>query len=244
MSGAVVASSGRDVAVGDILVEAEEPELVANVRVLQSEIDGPDAPARFGAVHRPEPGRHHAPGDSAEEIQLDRALERTDALKVRSAVAGVFLSPAAEDLPGRYAKRGDVLGYVIFQQSRIARVVVTQDDIDLVRSKLDKVDVRLANGPSTSYQARIVREVPAASDRLPSKALTEAGGGRFAADPRDSNQLKTLARTFQFDLELPPRPPTPISAAACSCVSIMARSRWPTQWYRRLRQLFLSRFET
>ena len=241
---AVVASLGRTVAVGDTLVEAEEPELVANVRVLQSEIEGLTrrlASEQFIDRNQADITRQEI---ALKKSRLDRALERADALKVKSAVAGVFLSPAAEDLPGRYAKRGDVLGYVIFQQSRIARVVVTQDDIDLVRSKLDKVDVRLANGPSTSYQARIVREVPAASDRLPSKALTEAGGGRFAADPRDSNQLKTLARTFQFDLELPPE-----AANANFGSRVLVRfdhgtEPLATQWYRRLRQLFLSRFET
>ena len=137
-----------------------------------------------------------------------------------------------------------MLGYVIFQQSRIARVVVTQDDIDLVRNQLENVDMRLANWPATSHRGKIVREVPAASDRLPSKALTEAGGGRFAADPRDSNQLKTLARTFQFDLELP------ADAAHANFGSrVLVRfdhGREPLahQWYRRVRQLFLARFET
>ena len=137
-----------------------------------------------------------------------------------------------------------MLGYVIFQQSRIARVVVTQDDIDLVRNKLTGVDVRLVNRPGTSYAAKIVREVPAASDRLPSMALTEAGGGHFAADPRDSNHVKTLVRTFQFDLELP------LEAANANFGSralVRFNHGWEplaTQWYRRLRQLFLSRFET
>src|SRR5436305_6598162 len=51
----------------------------------------------------------------------------------------------------------------------------------------------------------LFRSVPSASDRLPSRAQTEAGGGRFAADPRESSQTKILQRTFQFDLELPER---------------------------------------
>jgi putative peptide zinc metalloprotease protein len=239
----VVAASGARVAAGDLLVEAEEPELAANVHVLESEIDGLTrryASEQFTDRNQADITRQEI---ALKKSNLDRALERADALKVRSAVNGVFLSPASEDLPGRYAKRGDVLGYVIFQQSRIARVVVTQDDIDLVRNRLDGVEVRLANRPATSYQARIVREVPAASDRLPSKALTEAGGGRFAADPRDSNQLKTLARTFQFDLELP------LDAANANFGSrVLVRfdhgqEPLAAQWYRRLRQLLLSRFE-
>jgi putative peptide zinc metalloprotease protein len=177
------------------------------------------------------------------ESNLSRELERFGALNVRSRVDGVFLSPSVQDLPGRYVRRGDVLGYVLFQQSRIARVVVTQDDIDLVRTRLDRVDVKLANKLSASYEAHIVREVPAASDSLPSKAFTEAGGGRFVADPRDANQVKTLQRTFQFDLELP------MEAANTNFGSrVLVRfdhgsEPLGAQWYRRLRQLFLSRFE-
>jgi putative peptide zinc metalloprotease protein len=240
----VAAMSGAKVAVGDLLVEADEPEMIANVHVLQSEIDGLTtrlASEQFTDRNQADITRQEI---ALKKSSLNRALERMDALTLRSSVAGVFLSPAAEDLPGRYAKRGDVLGYVIFQQSRIARVVVTQDDIDLVRNQLDKVDVLLANRPSTSYQGKIVREVPAASDRLPSKALTEAGGGRFAADPRDSNQLKTLARTFQFDLELPPDAAHANFGSRVLVRFDHGREALALQWYRRLRQLFLARFET
>lgn len=239
----VPASPGASVHAGDVLVEAEEPELNARITVLQSEIDGLTrrlASEQFTDRNQAEITRQEI---SLKQTNLQRASERKNALTVRSAMDGVFLSPASEDLPGRYAKRGEVLGYVIFPQLRIARIVVPQDDIDLVRNRAEKMDVRLANQPSVSYQSKIVREVPAASDRLPSRALTEAGGGRFAADPRDSNQLKTLARTFQFDLELPAE-----AAKANFGSHVLVRfdhglEPLAIQWYRRLRQLFLSRFE-
>jgi putative peptide zinc metalloprotease protein len=112
-----------------------------------------------------------------------------------------------------------------------------------VRSRVRGVEVRLTHRPSESYNARVVREVPAASEQLPSRAFTEAGGGRLAADPHDTGQLKTLQRTFQFDVELP------VEAANTNFGSrVLVRFdhgqeplAW--QWYRRLRQLFLSRFE-
>jgi putative peptide zinc metalloprotease protein len=239
----VPASPGASVHAGDVLVEAEEPELNARITVLQSEIDGLTrrlASEQFTDRNQAEITRQEI---SLKQTNLQRASERKNALTVRSAVDGIFLSPASEDLPGRYAKRGEVLGYVIFPQLRIARIVVPQDDIDLVRNRAEKMDVRLANQPSVSYPSKIVREVPAASDRLPSRALTEAGGGRFAADPRDSNQLKTLARTFQFDLQLPAE-----AAKANFGSHVLVRfdhglEPLAIQWYRRLRQLFLSRFE-
>jgi len=239
----VLASSGADVHPGDVLVEADEPELDARIKVLQSEIDGLRrrlASEQFTDRNQAEITRQEI---ALKQTNLARAAERRDALTIRSNVTGTFLSPASQDLPGRYVKRGDVLGYVVFPQSRIARIVVPQDDIDLVRNRLERMDVRLTNQPSISYHSKIVREVPAASDRLPSRALTEAGGGHFAADPRDSNQLKTLARTFQFDLELPAE-----AARANFGSHVLVRfdhgfEPLAAQWYRRMRQLFLSRFE-
>ncbi|MCK1734575.1 hypothetical protein IVA79_11555 [Bradyrhizobium sp. 138] len=239
----VAANPGAAVHAGDVLVEAEEPELNARIQVLQSEIDGLRrrlASEQFTDRNQAEITRQEI---SLKQTNLDRATERRDALKVRSAVDGVFLSPASEDLPGRYARRGEVLGYVIFPQSRTARIVVSQDDIDLVRNKTEKMDVRLANQPSVSFQSKIVREVPAASDRLPSRALTEAGGGRFTTDPRDSNQLKTLARTFQFDLELPAGADHANFGSHVLVRFDHGMEPLAAQWYRRLRQLFLSRFE-
>jgi putative peptide zinc metalloprotease protein len=240
---AISLQPGSRVSSGDVLVEAEEPELAANVRVLQSQI----ASLRQRLASEQFTDRVQADITRQEielkETHLTRAAQRADALRIRSALDGIFLAPVAQDLPGRYAKRGDVLGYVVFQQSRIARVIVMQDDIDLVRSRVRGVEVRLTHRPSENYSARVVREVPSASDQLPSRAFTEAGGGRLAADPHDTGQLKTLQRTFQFDVELP------VEAANTNFGSrVLVRFdhgqeplAW--QWYRRLRQLFLSRFE-
>jgi putative peptide zinc metalloprotease protein len=239
----IATAPGTRVAAGDLLIEAEEPELTAGIRVLGSQLAG----LRQRLTSEQFTDRVQADITRQEialrEANLAHAMERAEALRLRSASDGVFLVPTAQDLPGRYVKRGEVLGYVVVQQSRIVRVVVTQDDIELVRHKLSSIDVMLAHRPAPSYRARLAREVPGASDRLPSRALTEAGGGRFVADPRDtSGQIKTLQRTFQFDLELPPE-----AANANFGSRVLVRfdhgyEPLVQQAYRRLRQLFLSRF--
>jgi putative peptide zinc metalloprotease protein len=50
--------------------------------------------------------------------------------------------------------------------------------------------------------ARILREIPGATNRLPSPALGSLGGGRFAIDPSDAEGLTTLEPVFQLDLLL------------------------------------------
>ena len=99
----------------------------------------------------------------------------------------------------------------------------------------------MADWEAETVPSRIIRQVPAATDRLPSAALGSAGGGKIALDPRDGTGLKPLEEIFVLDLELPP------SAAAYPGRRIQVRfdhgsEPLAAQWYRSLRQLFLSHF--
>jgi putative peptide zinc metalloprotease protein len=86
------------------------------------------------------------------------------------------------------------------------------------------------------------RVVPSATDQLPSPALGTQGGGHVAVDPSDKDGRKTLQKYFQVDVELP---------AEDRKLHVGGRAYvrfdhgWEPlgfQWYRRARQLFLSRF--
>jgi putative peptide zinc metalloprotease protein len=89
--------------------------------------------------------------------------------------------------------------------------------------------------------SQILREVPAASDRLPSRALGTTGGGRVAVDPLDPDGLRTLERVFQLDVSLP-------AAAAAREIGGRVYVRFdhgaePVGWraFRAVRRLFLRR---
>jgi putative peptide zinc metalloprotease protein len=107
------------------------------------------------------------------------------------------------DLVGRYLQQGEVVAYVVDLSTVTARVVVTQDDVGLLRERAPAAWVRLAHDVGQVLPGRITRQVPAASDRLPTQALGTAGGGPFAVDPADPEGLRTLEPVFQFDLALP-----------------------------------------
>ena len=82
-------------------------------------------------------------------------------------------------------------------------MVVHQDDVALLRERSGSASVRLAHDLARVLPARITREVPAATDRLPAPVLGTAGGGPFAVDPSDPEGLRTLESVFQFDLAVP-----------------------------------------
>jgi len=123
-----------------------------------------------------------------------------------------------------------------------ARVVVPQADVGLVRRNTESVEVRLADDLGTALPATILREVPAAGDRLPSAALGSIGGGKFQVDPQDEQGTRTIDPVFQFDLTLPPG--TEIGNAGGRVYVRFDHGTEPLaqQWYRSLRQLFLRQF--
>jgi putative peptide zinc metalloprotease protein len=177
-----------------------------------------------------------------ERSALARAEEKVDSLLVVAAVAGALKLARPQDLPQRFVKKGELLGYVLDGPPRLVRVVVSQDDIALVREARDEVRVKIADRVEQTYSARLIREVPGGHDELPSRALSLEGGGQHGTDPRDPNGLKSLQRLFQFDLELPPEV-GPLQIGTRVYVRFHHRAEpLAEQWGRRLRQLFLSRF--
>jgi putative peptide zinc metalloprotease protein len=177
-----------------------------------------------------------------ERVGLARTEERLGDLLLTAGVAGRLRLPRADDLPDRYVKKGELLGYVLAAPPRVVRAVVSQDDIALVRNHLAGVEVKIADRLAETWTARLIREVPGGQDQLPSKALSLEGGGIHGTDPRDPDGLRSLERLFQFDLELPEGVG---ELQLGTRVHVRFRHEpepLASQWGRRLRQLFLSRF--
>jgi putative peptide zinc metalloprotease protein len=144
-------------------------------------------------------------------------------------------------LPDRYLRKGQEIGYVVPAAAVTARVLVSQDDIDLVRTDTREVRVKLAGRMYETFAARVRREVPAASNSVGNLALSSVGGGRAPLDPQDTKNPKTLQTWFAFELELP------ATRAFVLGEHVYARFELPPEpiaWriYRSVRQLFLQRF--
>jgi len=177
-----------------------------------------------------------------EKISLERVNERYQKLIVYSEVDGILTVPKSQDMTGQYFKKGELLGYLMDREQLIARVAVTQENIDLVRTRFKSVELRFADSIPDEYPVKILRETPSGLMELPTAALSQSGGGQIPVDPNDSNGLKTLERVFFVDLSLP-------ADAIPSAFGGRVYVRFDhigepllRQFYRRIRQLFLSRF--
>ena len=112
----------------------------------------------------------------------------------------------------------------------------------MVRQRTRGVEVRLADNPSVVLPAEIAREVPSATDHLPSLALSTLGGGDILLDPSDPSGVKALERIFQLELRLPP---SDLITGIGGRVHVrFDHGTEPLGWriYRSVRQVFLRRF--
>jgi len=236
----LLAAPGAAVRRSEPLVQMSDPVLEARVRTLQGRVD--ELQSRYLAERANEEVRAQIVQDQlrSASAELARALERTGDLVVRSPVDGVLALSAAQDLPGRFFGQGAPIGHVVTEGGLTARVVVPQTSVDLVRSRTERVTVKLAERIDETLVSRIVREVPRASDRLPSPALAQAGGGEAALDPRAGADPRALQTYFEFEVALPPERRFLLGGRAY--VRFEHGSESPArQLWRWLRQLFLLR---
>jgi putative peptide zinc metalloprotease protein len=238
----LLAKPGSQVETGDPLIECSDPLLPAQIRVLESKLE--ELQATYDAQIIADRVKADITKDEMQHIsgKLKDAKEREGELTIRSPGAGVFIVPVPQDLPGRFAKRGELLGYVLDPTAVTGRVVVYQEDADLVRCQTRDVRVRLPEDIRETVSATLLREVPAATDQLPGRALTQEGGGKIAIDPRDRLGIKAFQKVFLFDIELP-------SFRGLYNVGGRLYVRFDHgyeplvyRWYRAVRQLFLRRF--
>jgi putative peptide zinc metalloprotease protein len=174
--------------------------------------------------------------------QIGEMRRRMADLTVRAATDGTFVVAVPEDLPGRFVRKGELLGYSVEPETVTVRTVVPQAAIDLVRQRTTRVDVRLAERLDEVVPAVILRAVPAASEQLPTMALGAAGGGQIAVDPRDQHGVTAIERVFQVDLELPVRSRFLNIGGRAYVRFDHGREPLLVQWYLATRQLFLARF--
>ena len=179
---------------------------------------------------------------SSAEKTLEHLRTRSADLVVRSAADGVFIAPGWQDMTGRYFGKGEPLGYVTDKVRPLARVVVSQDEIDRVRLATDRVQIRMAQNFGEVLDGRIVRMVPAGEAALPSRALSIAGGGQIAVDPQDPHGDKALSRMFQLDVMLEGDTHVAFFGQHVRVRFDFRPEPLASQWYRAVRRLFLTHF--
>jgi putative peptide zinc metalloprotease protein len=238
----MLVEDGARVTKGTPVTKSFDPTLDAQIRLAEARV------AEMEATYTKEFVDNRAGAEIAEQrlvaerAALDRSRERAEGLIVRAGSDGIFRAPQAGDWIGRFHRKGELLGYVVNASLPVARVVVSQDEVDQVQLATDRVEVRLAGNPEEALPGRVLRQVPAGADQLPSKVLAVEGGGHIAVDPRDASGTRTLAKTFQLDVLLSAGLGPSHFGERVHVRFEHTRVPLATQWYRAIRRLLLTRF--
>lgn len=238
----IVARPGSRVKTGERLVTLDNPTLTAQEHVLVGRVQ--ELEARRLQFLSASPLEAEIAVQDLREAQkrLMRTREEIADLSVRSRTAGTLIVPVSEDLPGRFMRKGALIGYVLELDRITLRTVVSQKRIDMVRNSTYGVQVRLSEHLNETIPATIKRIVPGATEALPASALGSAGGGQIATDPTDQRGLTAVQKVFQVDVELPSRSDL-INLGGRAYVRFdHGWTPLAVQWYFEIRQLFLSRF--
>ncbi|WP_113911181.1 PqqD family peptide modification chaperone [Roseovarius dicentrarchi] len=243
LSDDLTVSGGAVVAAGDLVAVLEEPRLHARLAVLEARLG--EATQRLAQAEAVERLRIEGARLDLEKTraELSRERDRLSRLQVMARLDGAFRpSMPVADLAGRWLAEGDVLGHILPPRAEVARLVVRQDDIALVRDRLERIQLRLAGWMGARHDATLIRAVPQATFQLPAPALGSAGGGRLLTDPADREGLQLLEQAFVFDVALP-------DALADAPFGARVYVRFDhgfepasAQIWRRVRQLFLRQF--
>ncbi len=243
--GAEVLAGAGPVAAGQPLLRCADPLLEGELRVLEARRD------QFRADLAEKQTRDTVLAENIREelAYVEAAIadikQRLAAFLLRSPRAGEFVPPGPRDFAGRYFTRGEVVGHVIDGKGLSVLAAVSQQAAERVAADRTRVGLRLADAPTITHAARVIREVPAATRALPSLALTLEGGGDIGLDPQSGQQGAPLALEPFFLLELAPRAGALSGEALGQRVHVrIGHSPEPlgVQLYRVVRDLFLERF--
>lgn len=180
-----------------------------------------------------------------QESSLKTLKDKSDSRMILSPHDGRFVMPAPADFKGRYFGRGEVLAHVLDPQKFTLISVVDQARAELVRQDTQKVELRSVDRMSEVLNAKLLREVPAATQDLPSMALSLQGGGQIGLDPKADEQGRSpraLAPLFQFELAFGQGAVPQALGNRVYIRYVHQNEAWGFQAWRSVRQMVMRRF--
>ncbi len=234
-------SPGEFVKAGSTVMSMVNPDIDAREAVLRAKYKELTIRHKSEEFSEPAQAVQTREGMKTVEADWDELQTEKNSQTLASGVDGTFVLPGEQNMVGRYFTKGEAIGYVVNPKDLIVRVVVPQTSVGLFSEKVRNVSVRLAEQPGVAISANIIRQTPAGSFSLPSRALGAAGGGDIAVDSTDQNGTTAANKVFQLDLSLPEDSITSGLGTRAYVRVNHGREALAKQWLRSAQQLLLNK---
>lgn len=195
---------GGAVSKNDQLMQCRNPLLKAQIATFAADVI--EAEASYQGTPIQSRTERNIAAEKLEEAKarLEHAQKEAKNLTIESRTGGIFFQPPGPSLVGRFVHQGDIVGYILANDSPATlSVAVSEHNIDLVQQRTDKVKIRMAGSPGTILTADISREIPAASKTLPSTVLGTRAGVEIPVIPSDADGVTALTEFFLYEIRLP-----------------------------------------
>lgn len=238
----VGATPGETVRPDQVLVRLDAPLLEAEIAVFEAQTRELQA-LLLATQEDPAQARLFRAQLDHVGARLALARERADALTIRAGRSGVFLTEDVDGLLGRYLGRGQSPGFVSDLDEPVIEAALPADDIDLVRNRLQGVEVRPAWKISQRREtsARVIE--PGATRQLRSAVLAVPGGGPFSLAPGEAERLTTVEDVFHVTIAVPEDWTLRRIGDRVYVRFDLGTEPLGVQLYRKLRRMFLRRFD-
>jgi len=236
----IAADNRAPVRKGQPLIISEDPFLEGRARLIRAQIRTLET--QEAAVRRQDRVEAALAREeiAAAESELARIEQRIAELTIYAPRDGRLVILNAADLVGQFVRKGGLVGYVVDRNDTLAvRMMIDQDQVDLVRSHTESIEIMPAGYDVEPIAASIVQETPGGSMRLPTPALGVVGGGEIPVDPRDGQGVRTLERYFEFELRVADGAGTEFLGRRVRIKIVHGFEPIGFQVWRSLRQLFL-----
>ena len=199
----VVKRNGQQVSKGDVLFYFDNEDLHAKAELIEAKLL--ELNARESEVFRSDQIESQILKEEILQAQaaLNNANEHIDNLALASATAGSLSIQNADDMLGRFYRKGDVLAYVVNFSDMKINAVIPQDKLNELAADSRKIEVKLKSDLAQTLAAFMGRSVPQASFQLPLAELGSSKGGSIMVDSRDETGLTTIDAIYQIELALP-----------------------------------------
>ncbi|HEY1685273.1 MAG TPA: biotin/lipoyl-binding protein [Tepidisphaeraceae bacterium] len=182
---------------GQVLLVCRADELDSAIEQTRAELRHWELMETQGRVQDPSRGNSSEAAVDALQKQLAEELRRQRTLTVRAPFDGIVVAPNFRDLKGKFVQRGEELGMVAQTDKLLVRLVLDQDDAELMKlPTYPETQIRLVGDVGDVLKSKDVRVIPAAQPNLPHPSLSYLGGGAVQTEPQDPT--KPMVRQFEI----------------------------------------------